>query len=256
MGIEYIFKKVDEYSTNTFQVYKNWVLTESTIGQFSSSVNPATQSADAFFTSSMSTANVLWDSIFNLFYRTGSNLYNTFSPFTVTQSLSSSAVVVSIGNAYIGETIRPGSITIESASVLVSDDGVGNLYDGTTFVGNAFYPQGLIVITSANYQTLVSSGSEFVLNYKSTVTINERSVLFNIVPSEFNMTFNPSATNPTSSLPDYPYQGFVTSESFSPYITTIGLYDDNFNLLAVAKFAKPLKKSTDIPMSIAVRWDM
>ena len=260
MGIEYVFKNVDEYTINTFQVYKNWAT-----GDFSASVSPATQSTDPAFRNTLSytPANTLWDSIHHLFYDTGSGLYNTFAPYTVTQSLTSSAVVISIDNAYIGEGIRPGSITMESASILVTDDAVGNLYDGTTLVGNAFYPLGIIVVTNTSsiYQSMPNDKSNFVMNYKSTVTINENNVLLNIVPSEFNMTCNPTAAtleliDSSSALYDYPYQDFIASESFSPYITTIGLYDDKFNLVAVAKFAKPLKKSTDIPMSIAIRWDM
>jgi len=250
MGIEYIFKAVDEYTVNTFQVYKNWVS-----GEFSASINSATKSTDPDFRSTLSysVANTLWDSIFHLFYRTG--LYNTFAPSTATQSLGSNAVVVSIDNEYIGEGIRPGSITITAGSASVADDGLGNLYDGTSFVGNAFYPLGIIVITSPSYQALMSGST---INFKSTVTINENNVLLNIVPSEYNLTFNPSAAklDASSSLYDYPYQDFIQSESFSPYITTIGLYDDKFNLVAVAKLAKPLKKSLDIPMSFAVRWDM
>ena len=35
--------------------------------------------------------------------------------------------------------------------------------------------------------------------------------------------------------------GFVTSSYFSPYITTVGLYSNDFELLAVGKLAKPLE---------------
>ena len=38
------------------------------------------------------------------------------------------------------------------------------------------------------------------------------------------------------------YQDFVTGSDFAPYITTIGLYDDNNDLLGVAKMSQPIAK--------------
>jgi hypothetical protein len=41
----------------------------------------------------------------------------------------------------------------------------------------------------------------------------------------------------------------------TPFITTIGLYDDECNLLAVAKLPNPLKSLPDIPINFIVRFD-
>jgi len=41
----------------------------------------------------------------------------------------------------------------------------------------------------------------------------------------------------------------------SPYITSIGLYDDNNNLLAIAKLATPLRKSFNTPTTIRIILD-
>jgi hypothetical protein len=41
----------------------------------------------------------------------------------------------------------------------------------------------------------------------------------------------------------------------APYITTIGLYDDNMNMVAVAKLAKPVKSMPDLPVNFLVRFD-
>ena len=43
---------------------------------------------------------------------------------------------------------------------------------------------------------------------------------------------------------------------FSPYITSVGLYDDECNLLAVAKLTKPMKKPTDLPLTFKVSIDV
>ena len=42
---------------------------------------------------------------------------------------------------------------------------------------------------------------------------------------------------------------------FKPYVTTVGLYDDNYDLLAVGKFAQPIKTSEETDMTFVIRWD-
>jgi len=41
----------------------------------------------------------------------------------------------------------------------------------------------------------------------------------------------------------------------APYITTIGLYDDNMDMVAVAKLATPVKSMPDLPVNFLVRFD-
>jgi len=78
---------------------------------------------------------------------------------------------------------------------------------------------------------------------------------------------------PTGEIIDYRYSGSVgnkkagfehwdlsgsvdTTGSFlAPFITTIGLYDDNCELVAVAKLPQPIKSEPDIPINFIVRFD-
>jgi hypothetical protein len=46
-----------------------------------------------------------------------------------------------------------------------------------------------------------------------------------------------------------------TGSFLAPYITTIGLYDDNCDLIAVAKLPQPIKSEPDIPVNFIVRFD-
>ena len=48
---------------------------------------------------------------------------------------------------------------------------------------------------------------------------------------------------------------FATGSFFSPYITTVGLYNDNFELLAVGKLAKPIQTSRTTDMTILINID-
>lgn len=46
-----------------------------------------------------------------------------------------------------------------------------------------------------------------------------------------------------------------TGSFLSPFITTIGLYDDNCDLVAVAKLPQPIKSEPDIPVNFIIRFD-
>jgi len=46
-----------------------------------------------------------------------------------------------------------------------------------------------------------------------------------------------------------------TGSFLAPFITTIGLYDDNCYLVAVAKLPQPIKSEPDIPVNFIVRFD-
>ena len=57
---------------------------------------------------------------------------------------------------------------------------------------------------------------------------------------------------------DWEISGSVdTTGSFlTPYITTIGLYDDDMDLVAVAKLPQPIKSEPDFPVNFIVRFDI
>lgn len=59
------------------------------------------------------------------------------------------------------------------------------------------------------------------------------------------------------SFDDYEYNGSIdpTGSYLAPYITTIGLYDDSLNLLAVAKLPQPIKSEPDYPVNFIIRFD-
>ena len=46
-----------------------------------------------------------------------------------------------------------------------------------------------------------------------------------------------------------------TGSFLSPFITTIGLYDDDCQLVAVAKLPQPIKSEPDIPVNFIIRFD-
>ena len=55
------------------------------------------------------------------------------------------------------------------------------------------------------------------------------------------------------------YDEYISSDPtgsyLAPYITTIGLYDDELNMIAVAKLPQPIKSLPDFPVNFIIRFD-
>jgi hypothetical protein len=64
-------------------------------------------------------------------------------------------------------------------------------------------------------------------------------------------------SNVFASFDDYMFSSSVdpTGSYLAPYITTIGLYDDNNQMVAVAKLAHPIKSYPDYPLNFIIRFD-
>lgn len=121
----------------------------------------------------------------------------------------------------------------------------------TNKVGNVFYDEGIIVYSPYQNELISSSFSNnFTLSYKSSIDIEQSKYYINVPMNDYNTSTNPSLYDSTGSL-----LSFATGSDFNPYITTIGLYDTNYNLVAVAKLGTPIPKRNDIDLNFEVRFD-
>jgi hypothetical protein len=187
-------------------------------------------------------------------------LVNTLSPFTA------SARIDNTSNLFIGgfdtqssnlqgvlDEVRifNKSLTASNISSL-KDRSEGGTMLQTANVGNVFSKQGVVVISSPDYRYNDLLNSPYTASYRSTVTINELSVLTKLDAGDFNMSTNLTLTRDD----DKTYLPFVSSSAFAPYITTVGLYNDSGELLAIGKLAQPIKKRDDVDMNFLIRIDL
>jgi hypothetical protein len=188
-----------------------------------------------------------------------SPLYDNFLQSTLTASRywptgsGEQIAVISIPSKLFGEYIQPNSFNytfVSGSTHIILDDGEGNLLSGSINVGNIIYPQGIAIITN---QALASGSIEttnVTCSFTSSMTIYETQYKATIRESEFNATLNPSARDSDGTL-----NSNVTGSYFSPYVTTVGLYDELQNLLAVGKLAQPLPTSDTTDTTILVNLD-
>ncbi len=91
-----------------------------------------------------------------------------------------------------------------------------------------------------------------ILSFKNEHIIYENEVRCKVGENDFNMSMNPTITFDNSgSLRD-----FATSSFFAPYVTTVGLYNNRNELLAVAKLAQPISLSSTTDTVFVVKYDI
>jgi hypothetical protein len=140
----------------------------------------------------------------------------------------------------------PALFTWMSSSVLIKSVSTGEN------VGNIIYPHGMAVLTNQSLPLSdITTLANVTCSFSSSFTIYETQYKATISPSEFNFTQNPSAL---SGSEGYVYN-YITSSYFNPYVTTVGLYDEAQNLLAVGKLSQPLPTSRTTDTTIFINID-
>ena len=167
-------------------------------------------------------------------------------------------------NLYIGNkggksNFLSGSLSnINIYSKTLNDTQVLNHYSSSNsspYIGNIFYSHGIATITHPNYKAFLSGSSVInEIRYQGNHLIYENEYQCTIDENEFNDTLNISArknqTNQSADLED-----FATGSLFKPYVTTVGLYNENKELLVVGKLGQPLRTSNETDTTIILRWD-
>lgn len=221
-------------------------------------------------------------------------LGNADSVFSVNSVDQEECIFLSLRRGIQKDEVKKGATSIilnqQSSQVTASDNSAATSfkqtvggdyaplkYAGTgSEIGQVWYQQGVIVLpTSLAYPASVTwSGSKTLIELQYSGTINqicdgfrthaERLDLHNqtnlyssvyfcrALNSEFNYSSNPTFVDDNKRIRVTSGSNVLQTRS---YITTIGLYDANDNLLAVAKTNKPITKSPDTEAVIRIRLD-
>lgn len=203
--------------------------------------------------------------------------YDNYLQSSLIQSRSLNAVsgaystVISIPTKLYGENIVPstfefiytGSTAINGGLPLtLTDDGDGNVISGSNdeIVGQIFYPHGMVVLNASLGKIAVDINENdnrrldaASVAFSSSITIYEQQYKCGIRENEFGYSTNPSLLTGSS---DNEYYPFVTGSYFTPYITTVGLYNENTELIAVGKLSLPVPVSQYTDTTFIVNFDV
>ena len=238
--------------------------------------------------------NILPSSEYNVVFgeRDSTNYYNyltdTLVPNRLFPTASNSIIgVLSIPSNLFGEHIKPGSFSLECTFGTITDDSAGNLllssstyFTSSYHVGNIIYEHGIATLIKDQFSALdgygfVSYGvpsppipvgiyggifgvlfetNDITCSFDSTTTIYESQYKCTVRQNEFNFSQNPTLISGSSNsgiLYD-----FATGSYFDPYVTTVGMYNNNKELIAIAKLAQPLPLSSVTDTTILVNLDL
>lgn len=278
-----------------FKVYKEWSLTESDVQPiFGKNITGSLFDPDTDEkTVNGIYKRLIYNSIKSQFYtnsETASILTEVGKRISYAsdyeRNLEDEFALISIPQTQYGEGIKVGSVSLISDGSTYIDDGFSNLISESIVYGNVFYDRGFVILTKN-----VVSGStltDYDLEFKSTKTIYENEIFITILEGEFNVSQNPTAfsvisgsvKNTILNIPgknelytasyydleyaklnpqfwDFEYSSSIdpTGSYLTPFITTIGLYDDNMDMIAVAKLPQPIKSLPDYPVNFIIRFD-
>lgn len=218
-------------------------------------------------------SRAVWASVNSLYYRDFDTdpltHYAQGVDYFETRSITDTIQVFSIPQKIFGRGIERGSFRLTIGGTVYTDDSNGNIITGTTHHGNIIYNQGIVVWTNAAGPFNGTSCTFTNLTFRSTKLINSYEVICVSEADSHNMSDNTSllAIQSTAQNPgigpnepgNYNNDGecysFVTGSVFSPYITSVGLYNDEGDLLVIAKMARPIKKAINCDTIFVVRWD-
>jgi hypothetical protein len=113
--------------------------------------------------------------------------------------------------------------------------------------------------------------NNLVLRWESSQPIFTHNYHCKVRDFEYNYTYNPSALSSSlgttydndanlystsSKVVKGELNNNITGSEFTPYITTVGLYNDANELIAVGKLNRPVPKTQDTEMTIIVKIDI
>jgi hypothetical protein len=175
--------------------------------------------------------------------------------------------IISVPSKIYGEYITPNSFVLEYPTLnsTITDDGQGNLNISSSvggfegYIGNIIYTHGIAILTDNTLPDTLGytlddyvTDNDVTCSFSSSMTIYETQYKCTIRENEFNFSLNPSLLSGSEGN----VYGFVTASYFSPYVTTVGLYDEMQNLLAIGKLAQPLPTSDTTDTTILINLDM
>jgi len=194
---------------------------------------------------------------------------------------SSNKVISLIDDSLDALDIIESSQKPSIARNLVSGSIANGIYNASSphYYGKVYPEQGVILVSadklnlSASFNTVTSSNADgenimklftalsgsasnrskgFIA--RSVIVKHQESIFIRVNGNEMNYSNNPTFSNKdiTKGKFNRPY---FDSFIYNPYtyVTTIGLYNDNKDLLAVAKLSKPLQKSFSSEISVTVK---
>lgn len=167
---------------------------------------------------------------------TSSSIFNSALPAS-----SQTFHIVNIPQILYGTEIKPGSFSLKIGSHEYRDDSYGGIYTGSIHVGCLFSHHGIALFGSkinASFSTAITA------SFSGTNPIPTTMYLCKVPRGMLNFSNNPTYTTLISGTNEYE----ITTSQPKTFITSVGLYDEDRKLIAVAKISNPVLNEEETAM--------
>lgn len=178
-----------------------------------------------------------------MFYDRGVAVLNLSLILSASQHVSGVISAVSVGAV---------DANVPAGQVVIGDSRCGN--SAAAFIPDFMVSGSIDDICNHLASCRFSSGSQTAITFQNITNINSTLIYCNLGPDEFNYSSNPTYTDSDNAIVVIDPGQEDTQRSFT-YITTVGLYDVNDNLVAVAKMSRPCEKQDEKNLTIRLRLD-
>lgn len=180
--------------------------------------------------------------------------------------------IITIPGIYYDREVLSGSLTASDRDAAgdartVYDNGRGGVYSGSltgTLVGNIFYSEGLIVLKGGGFNDEGNS-NEFgsaspdnfmwKADFRGVHKIPVKIFRCRAPAGQVNASTNPTFYHTATSGSQYYGEKIRILTGSVTYISTIGLYNDRYELVATANLAQPIRKNEEEDLLFRVRID-
>ena len=284
--------KQDAYVTS-YTAHKAWTVSADGLSHYGIRIYSALSSSGTIYTDETTAtvdnqrAELVYKSLHHLYYSDlpleSTSSFERYNQTTLYESSSrqmlQTASLLSIPKDIYGHAIQPGTFRLSSdpqaigfvSGAFVSgayiidkdvtdgfniyDDGEGVLRDSNNSnnkVGDIIYTHGNLIFTDEETALELTIQQEYSMSFKGSYKVHTHNYRCKVNESQLNYSQNPSIK--TGSLGDV--YDFVTGSYFHPYITTVGLYNDYNELIAIGKLGQPVPKSKYMDTTFVVKFDI
>ena len=165
--------------------------------------------------------------------------YSSSSIFSASSILSESMAMINIPSLVYGTEIKPGSFTLSVTSPGVihnySDDSYGGIYTGSVLIGCIFYQHGIAAF-GHDFTSMESTAFKMTVDFSGTQKIPMNVYLCRAPKGLLNSSNNPSFVSYMTSS----NSSEISTTNPKTFIVGIGLYDENYKLVGIAKTSSPI----------------
>ena len=149
----------------------------------------------------------------------------------------------------------PGDATGSVSPFFVPSSSYSLQFSGTSYIPNitmlAHAPRGYL--NHSNNPTFIEANTSSSISNHAGMKISSGSVR---QVNSGSQAYIQNKTTPISNVVSSSYLTHTASVSRNTYISKIGIYDDNNNLIAIAKLARPVKKTEDRQFTFKLKLDI